>query len=1018
MKPVRLLSFVLIVLAASRAAADIKLPAIFGDHMVLQRDGLAPLWGWASPNESVTVMIGLTGGTTTADEHGKWTIHFKNLAVSDKPVDINVIGQSGRVTIHDVLIGDVWVCAGESHMAVPLGQMNPAPDKSPTASQPEIRFFVPKYQRALTPQSDLDGTWQVGTPDTAKSFSKLAYCFAQEIAEKEQAPVGIIGLYGQDTSAQSWVSQGALEADPDLKQGYITPFTRNSAGLDLVQLARAHDQWLASAGKVSDHPPGSPQTQVPVVAEPPQPDNPGLPSVLNNALIAPVAPYAVKGIVWYQGESNLGQGGYGKLLSALIGDWRKQWQRDDLPFLFVQTPPPYPASQPQPDDSPALAFLREAQSQTLKAMSNTGMASTIDLSADVNTRSVDNAEVAHRLATLAFNRAYGEDIVSSGPIFDSYRFDGNEIHVTFSNVGHGLKIAAPAAQQNNPNATDEIKGFAIAGPDHKFVWAKATIEGPDTVCVSGNGVADPAFVHYGWNDRPDGNLCNDADFPAAPFRSEAPELPPSDASLVAQTDDFFSIDRIHYYDSSPTEQLAFFKEVPSTNDDGTPGTTKVFTPYLETDVRVREATKPDALIARAYFYDQDKKLIASVQAPNTQSASPIWPAILPKDTVQPVFFVVPDAVVQAGSWSAVIVFGDSKGVTAQLYSESNDFDSLSDFDYPGKEPPKQQADNAVHAVVDRQAVVDPIVTHVEQTENPEQPQITLIMRPPLGVTSLADAKGVLCLCLLANSVESVKRQLQGFEPNQDLSGTLKFAEDHHLIIICWGSHGLWNAQKNWDDLSPDSAWYTDKAFDQVADAWEHGVQYFVKEYKIPPNGYLLWGMSGSAQFACRLALRKPDYFLAIHAHIPSSFDKPTPEARKILWCLTTGELEAGHANSLRFYEQCKALGYPIIYKAVVGLGHADSPIAEDLGAKFFEYALSVRDQRLKYDASANDPFAQFQMAQASPAGPAPWIESFCKPVYVGDIVNQELFPGDETDMVPASLRTPLPTKDIADAWNK
>jgi hypothetical protein len=180
----------------------------------------------------------------------------------------------------------------------------------------------------------------------------------------------------------------------------------------------------------------------------------------------------------------------------------------------------------------------------------------------------------------------------------------------------------------------------------------------------------------------------------------------------------------------------------------------------------------------------------------------------------------------------------------------------------------------------------------------------------------------------------------------------------------------------------------------------------------------LWGLSGSAQYACRLALRKPEYFLAVDAHVPSSFDKPTPEASRILWCLTTGELESGHERSLRFYAQCRALGYPILYKAIVGLGHAASPIAENLGEKFFAYALTVRDQRLAYDKKQNDPLAQYQMSQASDAPAQPWIESFCQPAFEGDIVNQDMVPYDQADMVPAGFRTPLPTKELADAWNQ
>ena len=229
---------------------------------------------------------------------------------------------------------------------------------------------------------------------------------------------------------------------------------------------------------------------------------------------------------------------------------------------------------------------------------------------------------------------------------------------------------------------------------------------------------------------------------------------------------------------------------------------------------------------------------------------------------------------------------------------------------------------------------------------------------------------------------------------------------------------MWDPHKSWDDLSPDTALATDQAFDQVAHAWEQGVKYFVDQYGIPSSGYLLWGMSGSAQYACRLALRKPDYFLAVHVHIPSSFDKPTPEGRKVLWCLTTGELESGHKRSLRFYAQCRALGYPMIYKAIMRLGHAGSPIADDIGLKFFDYALSVSDKRVAYDASLNNPLTQFQLAQTDDNQIKPWLDSFCRPAYVGDSVNQRMFPYEQQDMVPVGFRVPLPTKAIADAWNK
>lgn len=487
--------------------------------------------------------------------------------------------------------------------------------------------------------------------------------------------------------------------------------------------------------------------------------------------------------------------------------------------------------------------------------------------------------------------------------------------------------------------------------------------------------------------------------------------------IGARADDFFEVEGVTFHQTTATGDPQASKQVPQLDANnkpvldqgGKPIIQTIPIPFIATHIRVKEQTKTNATLLKAYFYDQTLKLIATDSTPFVAARSQ-QPVFIPKEEKQTILFAVPDSVLSQENWSAVVVFGDAKGVDAQVYSSGN---QVTDFDFPEK----NILEDKNGPLIERKIAMDPLIEHVVQTDNPQQPHITLFMRPPLGMTDASQAKGVLCMSLLAGSLDGVKRQLQGLEAGDDLSGILKFAEDHKLIIICWGSVGMWDPHKSWDDLNPDTAWATDKAFDQVAKAWEDGVQYFVKEYEIPQNGYLLWGMSGSAQYACRLALRKPDYFLAVDVHIPSSFDKPTPEARRTLWCLTTGELEPGYQRSLRFYAQCRALGYPMIYKAIVGLGHAGSPIADDIGLKFFDYALSIRDQRFAYDASLNDPLKQFQMAQTDSGNMRPWLDSFCKPAYVGDAVNQGIFPYGRQDMVPVGFRVPLPSKEIADAWN-
>jgi hypothetical protein len=487
------------------------------------------------------------------------------------------------------------------------------------------------------------------------------------------------------------------------------------------------------------------------------------------------------------------------------------------------------------------------------------------------------------------------------------------------------------------------------------------------------------------------------------------------AALVdAKADDFFDVGAVTFHQTAAPGDPQVDKDVPEIDDNNKPVldigndpvVKKVPVPFISAQVSAKDQCKASTILAKAYFYDENRQLIVGVSTPSVTA----WSVFVPKDQKQPLLFAVPDKVLAQDNWSAVVVFGDAKGIDAQAYSNGY---AVADYDFQEK----AILEDKDGPPIARKPAMDPLIEHAVPTENPEQPQITLFLRPPLGMTDASQAKGVLCLSLLAGSLDEVKRQLQGFEAGEDLQGILKFAEDHKLIIICWGSHGLWDPHKSWDDLSPDTAWSTDKAFDQVAHAWEQGVKYFVDQYGIPSNGYLLWGESGSAQYACRLALRKPDYFLAVDVHIPSSFDKPTPEARKVLWCLTTGELEAGHQRSLRFYAQCRALGYPMVYKAIMHLGHAGSPIADSIGLTFFDYALSVRGQRAVYDASLDNPLTQFQLAQTD-GELQPWLDSFTRPAYIGDAVNQEMVPYDQKDTVPIGFRVPLPNKQIADAWNQ
>ncbi len=433
--------------------------------------------------------------------------------------------------------------------------------------------------------------------------------------------------------------------------------------------------------------------------------------------------------------------------------------------------------------------------------------------------------------------------------------------------------------------------------------------------------------------------------------------------------------------------------------------------FLEVTVKTREQLRSDSLYAKAYYYSKQGGLLAKADRPFPVKrgggvAYPM-PIYFVGSKPEVLLFAVPREVAATKDWQAVVVFGDKHGAAGVVYPRGK----VASYDFPER----VQVDAPQE--VERRAAADTMVEHVVETENTKQPKITLFLCPPDGMDDLSDAEGILAVCLLANNVEEIRRRMLGMAPDPALDGVRKFAKQHNLVILCWGSRSLWDPRKSWDEQSRDVTRELDETFDDVAKAWSKGVNYLSRKYGVPERGFLLWGESGAAQYACRLALRKPEYFLAVHVHIPSSFDKPTPEARRVLWCLTTGENEGGYERSLRFLSACRGLGYPIVYKAIVGLGHQGHPLATRLGLEFFEYALSLREERLRFENEMNRPSSP-QKREFDQDPSRPWPVSFRTPAYVGDVVNQQMFQFEEIDLVPASFRTMLPTAKLARTWNQ
>jgi sialate O-acetylesterase len=529
--------------------ADVKLPAIIGDHMVLQRDAKVPLWGWAEPAESVTVTAGDAKATAAADADGKWTVSLNSLKASDQPIDVTVAGKN-TITLHDVLVGDVWVCSGQSNMEFQLGGgqfgfggAHNAEEEIPKSGHPTLRLFIVQKKIAFTPEKDCHGEWMVSTPETAPKFSAVGYFFGKEILENQKVPVGLIGTYWGGTPAEAWTSLEGLKSAPELA-GAVNAFEKLAGNMPdakkqyeeitLPKWEKSHAAALAKWNEEVAAAKAAGQTEPPkpkslTARKPDSPDhNPNTPTVLTNGMIAPIVPFAIKGVIWYQGEANAGAAKlYETLFPAMISDWRTRWGEGDFPFFWVQLANYQARYRVPTQTADGWPGLRDAQSKTLK-LPNTGQAVIIDIGQADDIHPKDKQDVGHRLALAARHVAYGQDLAYSGPTYDSLKIDGDKVIVSFKNVGAGLTIAAaPSTQPSVPQAApaDALQGFAIAGDDHHFVWATAAISG-DTIIVSSPEVKEPKAVRYGWANNPEVNLYNKDGLPASPFRTDDWPNPP------------------------------------------------------------------------------------------------------------------------------------------------------------------------------------------------------------------------------------------------------------------------------------------------------------------------------------------------------------------------------------------------------------------------------------------------------------------------------------------------------------
>lgn len=482
------------------------------------------------------------------------------------------------------------------------------------------------------------------------------------------------------------------------------------------------------------------------------------------------------------------------------------------------------------------------------------------------------------------------------------------------------------------------------------------------------------------------------------------------SALASDTkaDDFFQIRKVRPFFSPPRSQNGAWTETRVKGE-----VVRTFQPCLELEVKTAEQVRANQTFLRVHFLTEDGKLIKTIQQPSIGERGEALsgkkqryatPALFPKDKWELIYFAIPPELVDQ-KWKAVAVFGDKAGAAAMGYPNP----SLFTVDYPDKNLVEDKSGQKV----ERHIAMDPVIELPVKTGNPVQPLITLFLRPPDGVSDVSEIKGVLAACVLAGRADDIKRQLQARNPSEEVNGLMRFADRHKLAILCWGSQTLWNPGANYDELGLRKAQELDRAFDQVARAWERGVHQLHETYGIPERNYFLWGTCAAGQWAHRLAMRKPDYFLAAYIHLPSSFDKPTPEAAKILWLLTAGELDGGYDRSVQFYQACRNAGYSMVYKPIPGLGHAGSPIADALGLKFFEFAMSLKKEREDLDALLSKAGVGEKKTITEP-----WLEQFKNPPYYGDYLNQQVFPAEKVNMIPGTFRVPLPTKELVNAWNQ
>ena len=499
--------------------AGVQLPKVFGDHMVLQRQQAVPVWGWEDPNVEVTVSFAGQTKSTKADEFGKWMLKLDAMEANKTGRELRVKGSSTKV-FKDVLVGEVWVCSGQSNMEWTVNSSMNAAEERKGGDFPLIRHFKVPHTNKPTPEDDVNANWQVCTSKTVGGFTAVGFFFGRKIHKELDVPVGLIGSNWGGTRVEPWTPPIGFRSVPELKElsnrvdsWSVKTESGKKAWTEYLARIKHWTQMAEEALKENEE-----------VQELPLAPGPGKShqeaTKLYNGMISPLIPYGIRGAIWYQGESNGNEGlSYFHKKSALIKGWRKIWKQGDFPFYYVQLANWRKAST-NPQGGDGWAKLREAQTKCLE-LNNTGMAVIIDIGEAKDIHPRNKQDVGLRLASWALAKDYGKSIVFSGPVYKSHKVEGSSIRIEFDYAGGGLMIGQKKGLLPvTPDTAAKVKHIAIAGTDKKWFWAEAKIDG-NALVVSSDQVKEPVAVRYAFSMNPEGaNLYNKEGFPASPFRTD------------------------------------------------------------------------------------------------------------------------------------------------------------------------------------------------------------------------------------------------------------------------------------------------------------------------------------------------------------------------------------------------------------------------------------------------------------------------------------------------------------------